>query len=106
MNVLSSITNAFDRVVVDPQALPMRPEAFRQALGDSLGVWAEQGIKVVWSEHVGIFNKRIVQAALNGCNRLVPVWIEGYQTDPAEREIFMPPGLRAGAADTAMRPHS
>jgi hypothetical protein len=94
VNVLSSTTNAFDGVVVDPQALLMSPETFRQALSASLNVWVEQGLKVVWSEHVGIFNKRIVQVALNGCNRLVPVWIEGYQTDPAEREIFMPPGLR------------
>jgi 8-oxo-dGTP pyrophosphatase MutT (NUDIX family) len=42
------------------------------------------------SEHVGVFNKRIVRAALNGGKRLVPTWIEGYQTDPARREIFMP----------------
>jgi hypothetical protein len=30
-----------------------------------------------------------VQAALNGPS-LVPAWIEGYQTDPDRREIFMP----------------
>lgn len=42
------------------------------------------------SEYVGIFNKRIVQAALNGDSGLVPAWIEGYQSDPADREIFMP----------------
>jgi 8-oxo-dGTP pyrophosphatase MutT (NUDIX family) len=41
------------------------------------------------SEDVGLFNKRIVEAALAG-QSMVPVWIEGYQTDPAEREIFMP----------------
>jgi 8-oxo-dGTP pyrophosphatase MutT (NUDIX family) len=41
------------------------------------------------SEDVGVFNKRIVQAALNGAS-LVPTWIEGYQTDPDRREIFFP----------------
>jgi 8-oxo-dGTP pyrophosphatase MutT (NUDIX family) len=43
------------------------------------------------SEDVGIFNKRIVQAALNGAS-MVPTWIEGYQNDPDRREIFMPAG--------------
>jgi ADP-ribose pyrophosphatase YjhB (NUDIX family) len=47
------------------------------------------------SEDVGVFNKRIVQAALesveNGA-KLVPTWIEGYQTEPERREIFMPAG--------------
>jgi hypothetical protein len=41
------------------------------------------------SEDVGVFNKRIVQAAMNGAS-MVPTWIEGYQTDPDRREIFMP----------------
>ena len=41
------------------------------------------------SEDVGVFNKRIVQAALNGAS-MVPTWIEGYQTDPAQRELFFP----------------
>jgi 8-oxo-dGTP pyrophosphatase MutT (NUDIX family) len=42
------------------------------------------------SEYVGVFNRRIVQAALGDDHTLVPTWIEGYQTDPAAREIFMP----------------
>jgi 8-oxo-dGTP diphosphatase len=42
------------------------------------------------SEYVGVFNRRIVLAALNGNGRLVPTWIEGYQTERDEREIFMP----------------
>ena len=42
------------------------------------------------NEHVGVFNKRIVQAALEVKGGLVPTWIEGYQVDPAAREIFMP----------------
>ena len=42
------------------------------------------------SEDVGVFNKRIVRAALNGDGALVPTWIEGYQSDPAVREIFLP----------------
>ena len=42
------------------------------------------------SEYVGIFNKRIVEAALNSHGHLVPAWIEGYPTDPKVREIFMP----------------
>ena len=41
------------------------------------------------SEDVGIFNKRIVEAALNGSS-LVTAWIDGYQTEPDRREIFMP----------------
>jgi 8-oxo-dGTP diphosphatase len=44
------------------------------------------------NESVGIFNKRIVQAALRG-NCLVTTWIEGYQTDPHTREIFVPAGF-------------
>jgi 8-oxo-dGTP pyrophosphatase MutT (NUDIX family) len=45
------------------------------------------------SEDVGIFNKRIVQAALDGSvngAKMVPAWIEGYQSEPDRREIFMP----------------
>ena len=42
------------------------------------------------SEHVGIFNKRIVQATLESAGGLAPAWIEGYQVDPVTREIFMP----------------
>jgi 8-oxo-dGTP pyrophosphatase MutT (NUDIX family) len=42
------------------------------------------------SEHVGVFNRRIVEAALDGEGPLVPTWIDGYQTDRARREIFMP----------------
>jgi 8-oxo-dGTP pyrophosphatase MutT (NUDIX family) len=41
------------------------------------------------SEDVGVFNKRIVEAALRGCT-MAPAWIEGYQTEPDLREIFMP----------------
>jgi len=41
-------------------------------------------------QDVGIFNKRIVQAALSDRCLLVPTWIEGYQTEPDRREIFMP----------------
>jgi 8-oxo-dGTP pyrophosphatase MutT (NUDIX family) len=42
------------------------------------------------NEHVGIFNKRIVEAALSNRRLLVPTQIEGYQTEPDRREIFMP----------------
>ena len=42
------------------------------------------------SEYVGVFNRRIVEAALEGQDLLVPAWIEGYQTDGDRREIFMP----------------
>jgi 8-oxo-dGTP pyrophosphatase MutT (NUDIX family) len=42
------------------------------------------------SEYVGVFNRRIVEAALDGQDLLVPTWIEGYQTDQDRREIFMP----------------
>ena len=44
------------------------------------------------SEHVGVFNRHIVRAALDGTGPLVPTWIEGYQTEPRRREIFMPSG--------------
>ena len=44
------------------------------------------------SEYVGIFNKRIVQAALQS-RGIVPTAIEGY-SDPEKHEIFMPPELR------------
>jgi 8-oxo-dGTP pyrophosphatase MutT (NUDIX family) len=40
------------------------------------------------SEHVGVFNKHIVQAALDGCHHLAPVAIEGYESE--DREVFMP----------------
>jgi 8-oxo-dGTP pyrophosphatase MutT (NUDIX family) len=42
-------------------------------------------------EHVGVFNKRIVQAALESRGGLVPGWIPGYEFDPATREILLPP---------------
>jgi 8-oxo-dGTP diphosphatase len=44
------------------------------------------------SESVGIFNKRIVQAAMKGSS-MVTTYIEGYQTDPYTREIFVPAGF-------------
>jgi 8-oxo-dGTP pyrophosphatase MutT (NUDIX family) len=40
------------------------------------------------SEEVGEFNKRIVEAALDGNGCLVPTEVEGYSA--AEREVFMP----------------
>jgi 8-oxo-dGTP pyrophosphatase MutT (NUDIX family) len=46
------------------------------------------------SEHVGAFNKRIVQAALDGGRPLVPASVEGY--DPSVREVFMPRSSGAG----------
>ena len=39
-------------------------------------------------ENVGVFNRRIVEVALSG-QGLVPTWLDGYQTDPAAREIFI-----------------
>ena len=41
------------------------------------------------SDEVGDFNKRIVEAALNGHGCLVPTEIEGYSAEA--REVFMPP---------------
>ncbi len=41
-------------------------------------------------EHVGVFNKHIVHAALNGHCGLAPQWIDGYDVDPGSREIFLP----------------
>jgi 8-oxo-dGTP diphosphatase len=43
------------------------------------------------NEHVGVFNKRVVQAALENAGGLVSSWIAGYEFDSAMREIFMPP---------------
>lgn len=40
-------------------------------------------------ENVGVFNKRIVEAALSGSG-LAPTWFEGYDVDPESREIFVP----------------
>ena len=80
-----------------PRALS-RPRVSRQhaltalALCLSLAGISAPVEQFLGSEHVGVFNKRIVQAALEARNGLVPTWIEGYQTDPAEREIFMPGG--------------
>jgi 8-oxo-dGTP pyrophosphatase MutT (NUDIX family) len=44
------------------------------------------------AESVGVFNKRIVQAALECEGGLVPRWVEGYEleVDQATREIFLP----------------
>jgi 8-oxo-dGTP pyrophosphatase MutT (NUDIX family) len=66
-------------------------------LNDEIRVDEEEIAECLWmpvkdyleSEDVGVFNKRIVQAALNGAS-MVPTWIVGYQTDPDRREIFMP----------------
>ncbi|MBN1936915.1 MAG: NUDIX domain-containing protein [Anaerolineae bacterium] len=41
------------------------------------------------NEHVGVFNRRIVEAALASRIYLAPQEIEGY-SDPVRREIFMP----------------
>lgn len=41
-------------------------------------------------QHVGVFNRRIVQALLEGNGGLVPGWIEGYQVDRNSREVFLP----------------
>ena len=40
------------------------------------------------SEHVGSFNRQIVQAALDRRCWMVPTEVEGYS--PEEREVFMP----------------
>lgn len=45
------------------------------------------------SEHVGAFNRHIVQVALDQRALLVPSSVEGY--DPSVREVFMPPQGRA-----------
>ncbi|MBN1583788.1 MAG: NUDIX domain-containing protein [Anaerolineae bacterium] len=67
-------------------------------LNHEITIQAEEIQESLWMpvqdylEHqdVGIFNKRIVQAALSDRCLLVPTWIEGYQTEPDRREIFMP----------------
>jgi len=40
-------------------------------------------------EHVGVFNRRMVAAAVRG-EGLVPGWFEGYDADPESRELFVP----------------
>jgi len=40
-------------------------------------------------EHVGVFNKQMVAAAVRG-EGLVPGWFEGYDADPENRELFVP----------------
>jgi len=40
-------------------------------------------------EHVGVFNKQMVAAAVRG-EGLVPGWFEGYDADPESRELFVP----------------
>ncbi|MGC9349850.1 MAG: NUDIX domain-containing protein [Anaerolineae bacterium] len=41
------------------------------------------------NEHVGAFNKRMVEAALNGSG-LVPGWFEEYEVSSETHEIFVP----------------
>jgi len=45
-------------------------------------------VEYLASEEVGAFNKRIVEAALDGNGCLVPTEVEGYSAE--EREVFMP----------------
>lgn len=40
-------------------------------------------------ESVGVFNKRIVEAAL-GAGGMVSSWFDGYDKNPSTREIFLP----------------
>lgn len=40
-------------------------------------------------ENVGLFNRRIVEMAING-QGLVPGWFDGYEPDPMSRELFLP----------------
>ena len=40
-------------------------------------------------DSVGIFNKRVVEYALNDCG-LTPTLFEGYGDDRTSREIFIP----------------
>jgi 8-oxo-dGTP diphosphatase len=50
MSGLEATTNAFGGVMVDPAALPLDAEAFRQALAEALAEWESEGHKVVWLE--------------------------------------------------------
>jgi 8-oxo-dGTP pyrophosphatase MutT (NUDIX family) len=68
---------------------PLTQEITRQEEEIAESLWMPVA-EYLASEHVGVFNKRIVEAALDGGNCLAPAWVEGYQTDPADREIFMP----------------
>jgi ADP-ribose pyrophosphatase YjhB (NUDIX family) len=66
-------------------------------LSEELTMQAEELEECLWmpvqdylsSELVSTFNKRIVQAAMNGTG-VTTEWIEGYG-DPARYEFFMPP---------------
>ncbi|MCP4425339.1 MAG: NUDIX domain-containing protein [Chloroflexi bacterium] len=42
---------------------------------------------------VGIFSKRVVEHALKVNRGMAPSWLEGYDKDPATREIFVVPQL-------------
>lgn len=68
---------------------PLTSEIHRQAEEIAECLWMPVQ-EYLTSEYVGIFNRRIVEAALDEHCHLVPTWIEGYQTDPGQREIFMP----------------
>lgn len=41
-------------------------------------------------EHVGVFNKRVVETALSSSS-LIPGWFTGYDVDRKTRELFLPP---------------
>ncbi len=40
-------------------------------------------------EHVGVFNKRVVETAVSGSS-LMPGWFDGYDVDRQTRELFLP----------------
>lgn len=69
-------------------------------LNEEINIQVEEIEECLWmpvddylnSEYVGIFNKRIVQAALNGPS-IIPAWIEGYN-NPTTHEFFMPRDMR------------
>lgn len=67
-------------------------------LNHEIAIQAEEIEESLWmpvqhylsSDDVGIFNKHIVQAALDSRCPLIPTWIEGYHSELDRREIFMP----------------
>lgn len=50
MEVLEFTLNPFGGAVINPEALPEDPEAFRRRLCRSLNAWKSDGIKVAWLE--------------------------------------------------------